>query len=172
MKYEKITGLKLGISKKDLRLDDVLFTPFFYEQELIKAIVSTDKCVTVRTIVETAGYVDGTIVIDGVEKFSQTLFKLCKVIASGLNHDGPVACQIFLARENSIGFPVCTNSDDVLLYVVEGEKTIRLEKETITLQTGEALFLSRGVVYQAINTKASIMMSFSFEQYSFDKLRL
>lgn len=171
MKTEKILGLNLGITKADLHLDDVLYQPFFYEQELVKVIVSPEQCVTARTVADAVSHVDKTIKIEGLEKLSRTFHQLCGRLAAALDHDGPVTCHLFLARKNSESFPEHTDPDNVLIYVVDGEKTMKVGDKEFVLQPGEALFLPHGTPHQALNRMGSIMLSFGLERFLLEKIQ-
>ena len=170
MKYEKIPDLDLGITKEDLHLDDVLYNPYFYEQELVKVIVSPTHCIAAGSVGEMAEHVDRTVKIEGMEKLSWYLHRRCEQLAAMRNHDGPVTCHLFLARNLSDSFPEHTDPDDVVIYVVEGEKTMLVEGEEIVLRPGEALYMPHGTRHQAINRQASIMLSFGLERYLLEKI--
>jgi mannose-6-phosphate isomerase-like protein (cupin superfamily) len=170
MTHVVLEMMDLGISKEDLYIDQILFSNFSYEQEFIKIITSPEICINALNVNDTVRHADKTIKIEAMERFSETLYRLCRRIADELNHDGPVTCHLFLSRINSDSFPSHTDPDDVLLYVVDGEKTIILSNETVTLTPGQALFMPYGTVHQAINRKDSIMLSFGLERYTLEKL--
>jgi mannose-6-phosphate isomerase-like protein (cupin superfamily) len=170
MTHVFIEKMNLGITEEDLHIDEVLFSPYTYQQEFIKIIVSPDVCINALNVADTVRHADKTIKIEGMEKLSNTLYRLCRQIADKMSHDGPVTCHLFLSRSGSESFPVHTDPDNVLIYIVNGEKTIVLDNETITLTTDQALFMPYGTNHQAINQKESIMLSFGLERFIVEKL--
>lgn len=163
-------NMNLGITKEDLFIDDLLFNPYSYQQESVKAIISEDICINLLNVSDLTRHVDKTIKIENMEKLSEKLYRLCRQVADKLSHDGPVTCHLFLAPPGSISFARHTDPDNVLIYVVDGEKVIKLDNEEVTLTPGAALFMQHGTPHQAINNKYSIMLSFGLERYILEKL--
>lgn len=170
MTYVIIENMNLQITKEDLHVDEILFSPYTYQQEFIKIIVSPDMCISAANVAETMRHVDKTIKIEGMERLSETLYRLCREVSDKMSHDGPVTCHLFLSRAGSESFPEHKDPDNVLIYVVDGEKTMKLGEEMITLTSGQALFMLHDTVHQAINFKDSIMLSFGLERYTLEKI--
>lgn len=162
--------MNLNITKEDLHIDEVLFSPYSYQQEFIKILVSPDVAINSANVVETKRHADKTIKIESMEKLSEKLYRLCRDVADELSHDGPVTCHLFLAPAGSESFPRHTDPDNVLIYVVDGEKTIELDEGQIVLTSGQALFMLHDTPHRAINNKDSIMLSFGLERYTLEKL--
>jgi mannose-6-phosphate isomerase-like protein (cupin superfamily) len=170
MTHELLEKMNLGIVKEDLHIDQILFSPYSYQQEFIKIIMSPDICINALNIIEVMGHVGKTIKIEAMERLSKPLHQLCHYVANKLNHDGPVTCHLFLAYSGSESFPEHADPDNVLIYVVDGEKTMKLGNELITIMPGQALFIPYNTMHQAINNKDSIILSFGLERYTLEKL--
>jgi mannose-6-phosphate isomerase-like protein (cupin superfamily) len=170
MTHVSIEKMNLNIVKEDLCIDEILFSPYAYQQQFIKIIVSPDICIDALNVADTIRHADKTIKIEGMERLSKTFYRLCRQIADKMSHDGPVTCHLFLSRLDSQSFPMHTDPDNVLIYVVDGEKTIVLDNEIVTLTPDQALFIPYGMRHQAINHKESIMLSFGLERYTVEKL--
>lgn len=157
----------IDVELKDLHLDDVLFNPYCYEQGLIKVIEQNGKVYTMPNAGEVEAYYKvGTIKIEGMEKFSEHVW----IQLNRLCHYGPITCHVFIANENSPSFPDHVDLDDVVLFVVDGEKTIFMNGEEFVLGKGQCVNIPAGTPHHAINRKASVMLSIGFEKFILEKL--
>jgi len=163
--------LAFFIKKEDLHIDKVLFSTHTYEQQLVKIISTPVDHFTASSVGEMIEYKDKTIKIEGMEKLSAKLHASSRMLSSWFNHIGPVTCHLFIAHENSSSFDSHTDPDDVLIYMVEGEKTVLFKDiEPIVIKAGDGLFIPYGIEHQIINHKASLMLSFGLERFLLEKL--
>lgn len=172
MTHVFLEKIDLDITKEDLHIDEMLFNPYSYQQQFIKIIVSPDICINAANVAEVIEHTGKTVKIEAMERLSRLLYQSCRFVADKLNHCGPITCHLFLSSNGSQSFPEHTDPDDVLIYVVEGEKTMKLGNDLITIMPGQALFIPYNTMHQAINNKDSIMLSFGLERYILEKLEL
>lgn len=161
---------RVGIRIEDLFLNNMLYSPYMYEQQLIKFIARSGESNTLVSVNDMINHMGETFKIEGVEKLSDKLHGICRKLADAFEHNGAVTCHLFVAEAGTGSFPMHTDPDDVLMYVVEGSKTIELEDEVIILNAGDSLFLSKNTPHKAINEQASTMLSFGFERFLIDKI--
>ncbi|BDD79352.1 hypothetical protein [Burkholderia phage FLC8] len=151
----------------DLHLDELLFSPYPYEQQMVKYITADGRQLTPNDASEVGTMKQfGTIKIEGMEKISKKVFDAIKKFS----HDGPLTCHVFIAAEGAPSFPDHTDPDDVMLYVVDGIKTVIIDGTVHVLNAGQSIYIPAGVVHRAINTSSSVMMSIGFESYIVEKL--
>ena len=75
-----------------------------------------------------------------------------------------------MAPAGGYTFKPHTDPDDVLIYVVEGEKGMVVETTVYDLKAGDSLFIPANTPHYAVNNKASIMISLGLEKWMVDKL--
>lgn len=161
----------LDIDESDLRVEDLLVSPFIYEQQLIKFLVSSNICQTSPNINTTMALCGKNVLkIEGLEKLSHKLYSACQKLATTLRHHGPVTCHMFHSPQDAQSFPMHTDPDDVYLYIVSGTKNMIVNGVDYELQAGERLFIPRNTPHQAINKRASQMLSFGLERFLIYKL--
>ena len=141
-----------------------------YEQKLISIIDYQGRQILLDSLGQLHSNYGKTIKVEGMEKYNLKIFQKCKSIAKKYNHKGPVTCHAFRAFENSGTFPMHTDPDDVLLYVVWGKKIIKFEKYDIVIKKGGKYFIPANTPHRAVNEKSSLMLSFGLEKFLIDKL--
>jgi len=107
-----------------------------------------------------------TIKMEGVEKLNRKIFNFCK----SFKHNGPVTCHIFRSFAGSPSFPLHKDPDDVLLYMIQGNKDLYIYNNTVTIEEGKQFFITANIPHQAINTSDSLMLSIGFEKFLVDKI--
>ncbi|BAQ02594.1 hypothetical protein AVU38_gp066 [Ralstonia phage RSL2] len=162
-----MTMVLKDITLDDLHLDELLFHPYPYEQQMVKYITMDGRQMTPSNAEEVLKVkMFGTIKIEGMEKISKKVFDALKQFS----HDGPVTCHVFIAAENAPSFPDHTDPDGVLIYVVDGVKNMFVDGKFITLNAGQSVFIPPGTPHRAVNYSASVMMSVGFEKFIVEKL--
>lgn len=168
---KKITDFIVSdLTEESLMIDNVLFSPYPYAQEMVKVISIDQKVITVDNVNGVLSAPELVLKIEDYEKLNPTIFNACKKLATHLGHCGPVTCHLFKSPKGGVSFPKHTDPDDVVIHVVSGSKTFYTECGDVTVNAGEWLFISRGLQHQAINNKDSIMLSFGLELFIVDKL--
>lgn len=162
-----MTNVLKDITLDDLHLDELLFSPYPYEQQMVKYITADGRQITAFDASEMMKVREhGTIKIEGMEKISKKVFDALKQI----DHHGPVTCHVFIASQNAPSFPDHTDPDDVLIYVVDGVKTMCIDHIDLPLSVGQSIFIKAGTLHRAINHRASVMMSIGLEKFVLEKL--
>lgn len=163
--------LDFEITKEDLQIEDLLASPFMYEQQLIKFLLTPQICEISRNMNTTLlHYRRKVLKIEGLEKLTNKMYAVGQQIAEAMNHYGPVTCHLFDSPEGASSFPMHTDPDDVYLYIVSGTKNMIVNGVDYELQAGERLFIPRNTPHQAINKRASQMLSFGLERFLIYKL--
>jgi len=162
----------IGLKKEDLRIDDLLASPYPYLQQLVKYIKHGGSVLANGpTDVLEAMEVDCCPVkIEGYERFNETMFKVAAALAKHYGHYGYVSAHLFLSPKDSLSFPMHVDLDDVVIYMVEGRKEFLTECGNFMLEEGHMLYIPRGVKHQAINHEQSVMLSFGLELFIEQKL--
>jgi mannose-6-phosphate isomerase-like protein (cupin superfamily) len=158
-----------GITEASLKLDDVLASPFFYEQGLVKYVLlgqSHDAYNPWDYIQNSAS----VFKIEGFERFSLKMFDECRYLAEHYKHHGAITCHVFKSPKGAKSFPEHTDPDDVVLYMVSGQKEFVHDGGVLTLHEGEILLIPAGTRHRAVNTEASVMLSFGLERFLVEKL--
>lgn len=158
-----------GITEASLKLDDVLASPLLYEQGLVKFVANrqSQDCFSPWMYVENS---ESVFKIEGYEKFDPVLFEECRYLAAHFKHNGPVTCHLFKSPQGAMSFPAHSDPDDVVLFMVKGQKDFEHEHGVLTLHEGEILHIPAGTIHRAINTNDSIMLSFGLERFLVEKL--
>jgi len=111
-----------------------------------------------------------TIKLEGFETFDRDVWDWCRLQANAYKHHGRVSAHVFMAPAGGYTFKPHTDPDDVLIYVVEGEKGMVVETTVYDLKAGDSLFIPANTPHYAVNNKASIMVSLGLEKWMVDKL--
>ncbi|MNZ96339.1 Cupin domain protein [compost metagenome] len=158
------------ITESTLEVDDILSSPYPYEQQLVK-ILTGDIVIDAMSASDVLEHSDKVIKIEGYEKLNRTLFEVCKRLAKEYRHDGPVTCHLFISPAGGKSFPWHSDPDHVVLYVVEGCKDMAIENDQVyELLPGQALYIPQGTEHKTLNVKASKMLSFGLERFINEKL--
>jgi Uncharacterized protein, possibly involved in glyoxylate utilization len=165
-----VSGSLFGcITESTLQVDDILSSPYPYEQQLVK-ILTGDIVIDAMSVSDVLEHSDKVIKIEGIEKLNRSLYQACKDLAEVMEHDGPITCHLFLSPAGGKSFPWHDDPDDVYLYMVEGAKTMAVGNEVHKLTKWDHLFIPRGTQHRAVNYHASKMLSFGLERFIAEKL--
>ena len=110
-----------------------------------------------------------TIKIESMEKYSPELYQMSIDYAKLYEHEGPVTCHVFWAREGDCSFPEHIDLDDVVIHCASGTKHMTVEGNDRFIEEGYHIFIPAGTKHQAMNTSDSIMLSFGLERFSIEK---
>jgi mannose-6-phosphate isomerase-like protein (cupin superfamily) len=148
-----------------------LHNPLSYEQKLVSLINKKGEQIPLLSFSELYNDQEATVKIEGMEKFNLTLFNKCEEYKALHNHVGPVTCHLFMARSNSPSFKEHTDPDDVIIYCVEGKKTLTVNGENVILREGEEVFIPANTPHKASNEFAALTLSFGLEKFLSDKAK-
>lgn len=157
------------ITESTLRVDDILSSPYPFEQQLVK-ILNKGIVIDALSASDVLEHSDKVIKIEGMEKLCPILFQACKDLAEVMEHDGPVTCHLFLSPAGGKSFPTHTDPDDVFLYMVSGMKHMAVNDSVKLLTAGDTLLIPRNTPHRAHNLNDSKMLSFGLERFIVEKL--
>lgn len=157
------------VSEDDLDIDGLLAGPYMYEEGFVKHIVGgiVRQANSLADVIE---YADKVLKIEGIEKLSPFLFSTCQQVAEFFQHKGPVTCHLFRSPYGSISFPLHTDPDDVVIYMVKGNKVFKTDSDDVLVNEGEWLHIPKGSMHRGWNIEDSIMLSFGLELFIVEKL--
>lgn len=158
-----------GVTEDSLYLDEVLASPPFYELGLVKYVFHGQSH-DAYSPMDYLSNSENVFKIEGYERFSAKLFVECKSLAKHFSHNGPVTCHVFKSPQGAKSFPKHSDPADVILYMVKGQKEFQHDGGVLTLHEGEILFIPAGTTHRAINTEASVMLSFGLERFLVEHL--
>lgn len=150
---------------------EFLYNPLAYEQKLVSIINSKGEQIPLNSFAELYNEPNATVKIEGMERFNSTIFKRCEFYKLKYNHSGPVTCHMFIAKENSPSFGLHTDPDDVIIYCVEGSKTLSVDGKYIILNIGEEVFIPADTPHIAHNEHSAVTLSFGLEKFLIDKAK-
>jgi mannose-6-phosphate isomerase-like protein (cupin superfamily) len=148
-----------------------LHNPLAYSQKLVSIINKKGEQIPLLSFSDLYADQEATVKIEGMEKFNQVLYDKCEEYKRKYNHNGPVTCHLFLARSNSPSFGVHTDPDDVIIYCVEGRKTLTVNNEYITLGEGEEVFIPANTPHAVQNDFSAMTLSFGLEKFLSEKMK-
>ena len=158
-----------GITEASLKLDEVFASPLFYQQGLIKYVL-LGQSYDAYNPMDYVGDLENVFKIEGFERFNLKMFEECRYLAEHFKHHGSVTCHVFKSPKGATSFPAHTDPDDVVLYMVRGQKDIHHDSGVLTLHEGEILLIPAGSTHRAVNTHESVMLSFGLERFLVEKL--
>ncbi len=164
-----ITTASLDLTVEDLLIDDLLASPYVFAQDYVK-LIAPHGTRPVSSIMELAEHSDWGIKVEGCEKLSPKLYRAAQKLASDCRHHGPVTCHLFISPQGSKSFPRHTDPDDVVIYMLKGQKDFELANRTVSLKTGDIFYIPRGDEHHVVNVEDSIMLSFGLELFTVDKM--
>lgn len=141
-----------------------------YEQKIVSYVDRSGLQHYVNRFTEIPPLEDITLKVEGMEKYSQEIWEFCVQRALMQGFNGPVTAHAFLAKPNSPSFGKHTDPDDVLIYCVEGNKTLYVEDTYYNLRPGEGVFIKANTPHKITNEYASLILSVGFEKFFKDKL--
>lgn len=169
-----------AVDVASLNIETLLFSPYSYEQGLIKLIEQTSGVAlqhslkNVQEYMQFAGSLNQnqySIKIEGMERINPSMWGLIKTfVNSHWNYELPFSCHCFVAQEGSPSFDTHTDPDGVAIYVLEGRKSMQVNGEDIVLEVGDVLWLPHDTPHRATNQHDSVMLSIGFERYHMEKL--
>lgn len=150
---------------------EFLYNRLAYEQKLVSVINFDEKQILVESFGELNRFDKKTIKIEGMERFSKEIWDKCKHYALLYDHTGPVTCHAFLSTESSPSFPLHSDPDDVIIYCLNGIKTMLIDDDNFVIRCGEEVFIKSNTPHRAINTHSSIILSFGLENFLSEKIK-
>lgn len=148
-----------------------LHNPLAYEQKLVSVINKKGEQIPLLSFRDLYSDQEATVKIEGMEKFNSVLFNKCEEYKRKHDHRGPVTCHLFMARSQSPSFGLHTDPDDVIIYCVEGKKTMSVDGEYVVLKEGEEVFIPANTPHIAHNEFAALTLSFGLEKFLSDKMK-
>lgn len=158
-----------------IKLDDVvefIHNPLAYEQKLVSVINTKGEQIILSSFSELYSNESTSIKVEGMEKFSSSVWNKCKYLAMKYSHKGPITCHAFIAKEGSPSFGLHSDPDDVVIYCIEGNKKLFVENQYIVLEPGDELHIPANTLHQAFNETQAFTLSFGLEKYLKDKAKL
>jgi mannose-6-phosphate isomerase-like protein (cupin superfamily) len=153
-----------------LKLDDLYQSVYPYEQGMIRIVHPDPMKHTASSIMDVIAFEDRVIKIEQYDKFNAVLFAVCRDLGIDFSHQGPVTCHVFVSPAGAESFPEHTDPDDVYLFMLRGEKRIRVEDHEHRLRAGNGLFIPHGTPHEAFTDQDSVMLSFGLEHFIEEKL--
>jgi len=171
MVFESITNFDFSaITLERLNIDKIMMSPHVYEYGLVKAIEHGG----IHPVYGPMEYLDESrrnpVKVEGAERFNEVLFNTSIRLGRHFGHFGPVSCHLFLSCLESKSFQLHTDTEDVIIYMVSGQKVFEGVAGSQLVREGESIFIPRGVEHRAVNISDSVMLSFGLERYLEDKL--
>lgn len=156
-----------------ITLDDIIdfiHHPLAYDQKLVWMIHGDEALIVPLAHcgqLYTCG--NASIKVEGLERYSKDVWDLCMKYANQHNHYGPVTCHGFIAKQDSPSFGLHKDPEDVIIYCVSGTKTLVIGDRTVTLSSGEDVFIPAYTPHRASNEHAAFTLSFGLERFLKDK---
>lgn len=145
--------------------------PLSYDQKLVFIINTKGEIIPLSASSELYSKEPKTIKVEGMERFSKEVYDICQHFKYTHSFDGPVTCHAFIAQEDSPSFPMHTDPDDVIIFCVDGKKTLDINGQSITLNPQESVFIPADTPHRATNEFASVMLSIGLEKFLIDKAK-
>ncbi len=161
-----------------ITLDDIenfLHTELPYEQKIVSVIDDQSRQIVLSNLNELYQYSNTTIKLEQMEKYNEGIFQKCQELRTKYSHPGPVTCHAFLAFKGSKSFGVHTDPDDVIIECLFGSKTLYVATKNDrrhVLKQGEYIFIPANTEHEIINEEKSLILSFGFEKFYTEKLKL
>jgi mannose-6-phosphate isomerase-like protein (cupin superfamily) len=148
-----------------------LHNPLAYEQNLVSIINNKGEQIPLLSSSELYKDSEATIKVEGMERFNLSIHNRCDFYKSKYAHRGPVTCHLFMAKKHSPSFGMHTDPDDVIIYCVEGTKTLTVDGQYIVLNTGEEVYIPADTAHIAHNEYPAMTLSFGLEKFLIDKAK-
>ena len=147
----------------------ILYNKLYYEQRLISIIDDSARQIIINNPIELQQYNNSTIKIEGMERYSNSMWNACNLLSKKYAHFGPITCHVFIAKENSISFPLHTDPDDVIIHCLAGTKKLEINGKKVILNPKQEVYIKANTPHKAINETSSIILSFGLEKFLIDK---
>jgi len=154
-----------------LPFDDILSSPYSYEQGIIKYIDAAHQGHVASSITNLySRLLEPVIKIEGIEKLNRAFFEGCNTLAIHLGHKGPVTCHLFKSPAGGASFPLHTDPDTVVVVLLSGIKVFRNPECSIELHEGDVMQMPAHYPHEAINITENTMLSIGLESFIIEKL--
>jgi mannose-6-phosphate isomerase-like protein (cupin superfamily) len=157
------------LTEADLNIEELLTSNYIFEEDLVK-IIRDGVSRPARNFSDVLCREKTILKIEGYEKLSPFLFSVCRDISLVTGHEGPVTCHMFKSQSGAISFSLHEDPDDVIIYMVKGNKTFNTSTGSILVKEKQTLLIPRGDLHQGVNTEDTIMLSFGLEQFLIRKI--
>jgi uncharacterized RmlC-like cupin family protein len=173
--FTKLTDLRadyIGFSEKGLDLDEVLQSPYTYEQNFVKSITPTQQAQELFNVLDVLNVESRQVIkIEGYEKHSKEFFLACARVATLMKHTGPVTCHLFKSPEGAKSFPEHTDPDTVVIHMLKGVKLFKnTQGDILYLQPGDFMLIPANYPHEAVNVTDNLMLSIGLESFNVEKL--
>jgi len=145
--------------------DTFVNTDLVYDKQLISIIDNQGRQIYLSNVGQLHSYYGKTIKLEHMEYYGEEINSICLDIKKRFKHKGFVTCHVFRSYENSHSFPEHVDNEDVLLYVIEGQKQIETLGKIYTIEQNQEFFIPKGQAHRAINNTESLMFSFGLEKF-------
>lgn len=159
----------IDLGSISIDVDTLMMGPYVYEQGWVN-VISAGQTHTVHSISDYVKLQGKPVKVEAMERYSKVLWDVCTSLGKHYNHSGPVSCHLFISPEGSVSFPMHTDLEDVIIYMVSGSKCFEFSSGQMTLDAGDSIYIPKGVAHRAINVKDSLMLSFGLESFTESKL--
>lgn len=164
-----VEHVHLELPSFDIDVDTMMMGPYVYEQGWVN-VISAGQTHVVHTVSDYAKLDGKPIKVESMERYSSALWNICLGLGKRYSHSGPVSCHLFISPEGSVSFPMHTDLEDVIIYMVSGSKCFEFDFGEMTLDAGDSIYIPKGTPHRAINIKDSLMLSFGLESFTESKL--
>lgn len=165
------------ITVEDLHIEEILTSPYSYQQGMVRIIESESGDTLQHTLTSVRDYAERssssktTLKIEGMERITEKLWKtILSFSIEAVKSCTPFSCHCFIAGKDSPSFDWHTDPDNVVIYVLEGTKKMYVDNEVYEVAAGDALWIPYNTRHRAVNTSASVMLSIGLERYHMEKL--
>jgi ribosomal protein L16 Arg81 hydroxylase len=148
-----------------------LESPYLYEQFLVLLISEDGKIRHATDFADVINSNNCSIKVEGMERFNREIAQYCTKIKAIKADTACVSCHAFYSEEGRPSFNEHTDKTDVLLFCVEGKKTLMVNGEKQELWgRRRTILIPEGTPHKATNEHTSLTLSFGFEKYIEDVL--
>lgn len=143
----------------------IAFNQIFYDNKEIFRIDENGldhRCYATHDVLRTDS--KDTIKFEGIERnplFLHLWFVLKEQYMPG---EREASIHLFSAKKDGYSFPDHTDPDDLIIYCVNGTKTMNVAGVDYEIKKGQGLIMPANVVHRATNQYDSIMLSIGFKK--------
>jgi len=176
----KIIDIKETIGLEDLEIDSFLNSKIGYIDRKIYIIDKDDNgFYTYEDVFDKKDYIKKmtlnnkyVTMLKNIESINKVVWEFCQNISYRIRRKNlPVSVYCFISPEGSISFDMHDDPDDVLIYVVHGEKCMETFNKEYILKKGQCLFIPKKTQHRAINKKESVILSIGLDEFYMDKIK-
>ena len=148
-----------------------LESSYLYEQFLVFLISDDGKIRHANGFADVIASNNCSIKVEGMERFNREIAQYCKKIQPMKPDTAHVSCHAFFSHEGQPSFDEHVDKTDVLLFCVEGKKTLIVNGEKQELWgRRRTLLIPEGTPHKATNEHTSLTLSFGLEKFIEDVL--